>query len=69
MTGGHQSRNVHYLAAKAQLTLAQPARDAIRAVRLAAPLMKSLEVKRDALENAMNACPDESWSDPSRRPE
>jgi hypothetical protein len=23
----------------------------------------------DVLENAMNACPDESWSDPSRRPE
>ncbi len=44
----------HFLAAKAQLALAQPARDAFRAVRLTAPLKKSLIVKRDALERAMD---------------
>ena len=43
-----------YLAAKAQLALAQPARDAFRAVRLTAPLKKSLVVKRNALETAMD---------------
>src|SRR5207253_2127404 len=41
-------------AEEAQLALAQPARDAFRAVRLTAPLKKSLIVKRDALEHAMD---------------
>src|SRR6185437_9304132 len=40
-------------AAKAQLALAQPARDAFRGVRLTAPLKKSLVAKRKALEAAM----------------
>jgi len=51
--GTQRTDRTHYLAAKAQLTLAQPARDAFRAVRLAAPLKKSLVVKRNALETAM----------------
>ena len=34
--------------------MAQPARDAFRGVRLAAPLKKSLVAKRKALEDAMN---------------
>ncbi len=52
--GAQRTERTHYLAAKAQLTLAQPARDAFRAVRLTVPLKKSLIVKRDALETAMN---------------
>ncbi|MBV8783091.1 MAG: tetratricopeptide repeat protein [Gammaproteobacteria bacterium] len=51
--GAGRTERTHYLAAKAQLVLAQPARDAFRAVRLSAPLKKSLIVKRDALETAM----------------
>jgi tetratricopeptide (TPR) repeat protein len=51
--GAQRTDRTHYLAAKAQLELAQPARDAFRAVRLTAPLKKSLAVKRDALESAM----------------
>jgi cellulose synthase operon protein C len=52
--GAQRTDRTHYLAAKAQLALAQPARDAFRAVRLSAPLKKSLIVKRNALETAMN---------------
>ena len=52
--GTQRTDRTHFLAAKAQLTLAQPARDAFRAVRLTAPLKKSLVVKRDALERAMD---------------
>jgi len=52
--GAQRSERTHYLAAKAQLALAQPARDAFRAVRLTAPLKKSLIVKRNALETAMD---------------
>ena len=52
--GSQRTERTHYLAAKAQLALAQPARDAFRAVRLTAPLKKSLVVKRDALERAMD---------------
>ncbi|MBV9345464.1 MAG: tetratricopeptide repeat protein, partial [Gammaproteobacteria bacterium] len=51
--GAARTERTHYLAAKAQLALAQPARDAFRAVRLTAPLKKSLIVKRTALETAM----------------
>ena len=43
-----------YLAAKAQLALAQPLRDAFRAMRLIAPLKKSLVAKRNALEAALD---------------
>jgi len=52
--GAQRTERTHYLAAKAQLALAQPARDAFRAVRLTAPLKKSLIVKRNALETAMD---------------
>ena len=52
--GAQRTERTHYLAAKAQLALAQPARDAFRAVKLTVPLKKSLIVKRDALESAMD---------------
>jgi len=51
--GAQRTDRTHYLAAKAQLALAQPARDAFRAVRLSAPLKKSLVAKRKALDAAM----------------
>jgi cellulose synthase operon protein C len=51
--GAQRTDRTHYLAAKAQLALAQPARDAFRSVRLTAPLKKSLIIKRNALETAM----------------
>jgi cellulose synthase operon protein C len=51
--GAQRTDRTHFLAAKAQLTLAQPARDAFRAVRLTAPLKKSLLIKRRALETAV----------------
>jgi len=53
--GAQRTERTHYLAAKAQLALAQPARDAFREVKLSAPLKKSLVVKRNALETAMDA--------------
>ncbi|HEV3179666.1 MAG TPA: tetratricopeptide repeat protein [Steroidobacteraceae bacterium] len=52
--GAERTDRTHYLAAKAQLALAQPARDAFRTVRLSAPLKKSLLVKRNALETALD---------------
>jgi tetratricopeptide (TPR) repeat protein len=52
--GPQRTDRTHYLAAKAQLALAQPARDAFRQVRLTAPLKKSLIIKRNALETAMD---------------
>ncbi len=53
--GAQRTERTHYLAARAELALAQPARDAFRAVRLTAPLKKSLVVKRKALEEAISA--------------
>ena len=52
--GTQRTDRTHYLAAKAQLVLAAPARDAFRAVELTVPLKKSLVVKRHALEAAMD---------------
>ena len=52
--GAQRTERTHYLAAKAQLALAQPARDQFRAVRLTTPLKKSLVLKRNALETAMD---------------
>src|SRR5262249_7536454 len=52
--GTQRTARTHFLAAKAQLALAEPARDAFRAVHLSAPLKKSLVVKRQALESAMD---------------
>lgn len=53
--GNARTDRTRYLAAKAQLALAQPARDAFRGVRLTAPLKKSLTTKRQALDKALNA--------------
>jgi TolA-binding protein len=52
--GAQRTQRTHYLAAKAQLALAQPARDEFRTVRLTLPLKKSLVAKRKALEAAMD---------------
>jgi tetratricopeptide (TPR) repeat protein len=52
--GAQRTDRTHYLAAKAQLALAQPARDQFRAIRLTLPLKKSLATKRKALEAAMD---------------
>jgi tetratricopeptide (TPR) repeat protein len=53
--GAARTERSHYLAAKAQLALAQRPRDEFRAVPLTAPLKKSLVTKRKALESAMDA--------------
>jgi tetratricopeptide (TPR) repeat protein len=53
--GAGRTDRTRYLAAKAQLSLAQPVRDAFRGVRLSAPLKKSLVGKRQALDKALNA--------------
>jgi len=53
--GAARSDRTRYLAAKAQLQLAAPARDSFRDVRLVAPLKKSLIAKRKALESALDA--------------
>ena len=53
--GAQRTDRTRYLAAKAQLALAEPARDAFRSVRLVAPLKKSLVAKRKALESALAA--------------
>jgi cellulose synthase operon protein C len=52
--GAQRTDRTHFLAAKAQLALAAPARDEFRAIRLTAPLKKSLVAKRKALEAAMD---------------
>lgn len=51
--GAERTDRTRLLAARAQLALAQPARDAFRAVRLVAPLRKSLAAKRKALDTAL----------------
>jgi len=53
--GSARTDRTKYLAAKAQLSLAEPTRDAFRGVRLTAPLKKSLVGKRAALDKALNA--------------
>jgi tetratricopeptide (TPR) repeat protein len=53
--GSQRTDRTKYLAAKAQLSLAQPVRDAFRGVRLSAPLKKSLAPKRAALDKALAA--------------
>ncbi len=55
MAGAERSDRTRLLAARAQLALAAPERDAFRAVRLAAPLRRSLEQKRKALDVALAA--------------
>lgn len=53
--GAQSTQRTHYLAAKAQLALAAPARDAFRAIRLTLPLKRTLAAKRRALQRAMKA--------------
>jgi tetratricopeptide (TPR) repeat protein len=51
--GEGRTDRTRFLAAKAQLSLAEPARDQFRSIRLSMPLKKSLAAKRKALETAM----------------
>ncbi len=51
--GAQRTDRTRFLAASAQLALAEPARDAFRAVRLRAPLKKSLAAKKEAMERAL----------------
>ena len=53
--GSNRTDRSRLLAARAQLSLALPARDEFRAIRLVAPLKKSLAAKRKALEAARAA--------------
>lgn len=53
--GSQRTDRSRYLAAKASLTLAEPARDAFRAAVLKAPLKKSLAEKRRKMEEALTA--------------
>lgn len=53
--GTARTDRTRYLAGKAQLVLAQPARDAFRGVPLTAPLKKSLIAKRKALDAALDS--------------
>ncbi len=53
--GTGRTERTKYLAATAQLKLAQPARDAFRAIRLVIPLKKSLVAKRHSMEAALAA--------------
>ncbi|HEY3731055.1 MAG TPA: tetratricopeptide repeat protein [Steroidobacteraceae bacterium] len=53
--GSGRTDRTRYLAARAQLALAEPARDAFRAVKLVAPLKQSLAAKRKAMEAALAA--------------
>jgi tetratricopeptide (TPR) repeat protein len=51
--GAARSDRTRYLAGKAQLALAEPARDSFRGIRLVAPLKQSLAAKKKALETAL----------------
>jgi tetratricopeptide (TPR) repeat protein len=51
--GAGRTDRTRFLAAGARLALAAPARDAFRAVRLTAPLKKSLVAKKQAMETAL----------------
>ena len=53
--GAQRTDRSRFLAARAQLALAAPPRDAFRAIRLVAPLKNSLQQKRKALDLAMKA--------------
>jgi TolA-binding protein len=53
--GAARTDRTRYLAATAQLQLAQPLRDSFRAIRLVAPLKKSLVAKRKSMEAALAA--------------
>ena len=51
--GAQRTDRTRFLAATARLALAEPARDAFRAIRLTAPLKKSLQAKKQAMETAL----------------
>ncbi len=51
--GAQRTDRTRSLASAAQLALAEPARDAFRAVKLTAPLKKSLIAKKQAMETAL----------------
>jgi tetratricopeptide (TPR) repeat protein len=51
--GAARTDRIHYLAGKAQIRLAAPARDAFRNVKLVLPLKKSLATKKKALDTAL----------------
>lgn len=53
--GGQRTDRSRYLAAKASLVLAEPARDAFIGTRLVAPLDKSLQAKKARMEDALDA--------------
>ena len=53
--GSGRTDRTKYLAARAQLALAEPARDAFRSIKLVAPLKQSLVAKRKAMESAIQA--------------
>jgi len=53
--GTARTERTKYLAANAQLKLAEPLRDAFRAIRLVTPLKKSLLAKRQSMEAALAA--------------
>lgn len=53
--GAARTERTHYLAARAQLALATPARDEFRSIKLVAPLKRSLQEKQVALETAVHA--------------
>jgi len=53
--GAERTERTRMLAARAQLALAKPQRDAFRAVRLVAPLDRSLARKRELMEAALSA--------------
>jgi cellulose synthase operon protein C len=53
--GSARTERSQYLAARAQLALAEPTRDAFRSVQLVAPLKKTLIAKKKAMEAAIAA--------------
>ena len=53
--GAQRTDRTRFLAAHAQLALAEPAREAFRAIRLTAPLKQSLATKKRALDAAVGA--------------
>ncbi len=53
--GAARTDRTRYLAAKASLVIAQPARDAFRDVKLVSPLKRTLAAKRKSLEAALAA--------------
>jgi len=53
--GSGRTERTKYLAARAQLALTEPTRDAYRAIKLVSPLKQTLTAKRKALEAAVQA--------------